>query len=123
MHRYDPEQTPNAGEWLALDEQERIDLVAKYHRLARIGMPSVKMHASIHAVIENQVAEGHEPVVRAMKRLTSAGLSRHDAVHAIGSVLAEHIFEVLHEAPPDGDPMVNYDAAVERLTADTWLRG
>ena len=123
MLRYDPEQTPNAAEWLALDEQERITLATKYHRAARIKLPNVKMHATIHAVVENQVAEGHEPVVRAITRLTSGGLSRHDAVHAIGSVLAEHMFDILHDTSPNEHPMVNYDAAVERLTSESWRRG
>jgi hypothetical protein len=123
MLRYDPEQTPNAAEWLALDEQERIALTTKYHRNARIKLPNLKMHATIHAVVENQIAEGHEPVVRAITRLTSKGLSRHDAVHAIGSVLAEHIFDLLHDSSPSDNPMVNYDAAIERLTSESWRRG
>lgn len=123
MLRYDPEQTPNATEWLALDEQTRIDAAATYHRVARIKLPNLTMHATIHSVVENQIALGHEPVVRAMTRLTSTGLSRHDAVHAIGSVLAEHIFDQLHDTVPHGNSMVNYDAAVGRLTAESWRRG
>jgi len=86
-------------------------------------MPNAQMHAAIHAIVENQVAEGHEPVVRAMTRLTSTGLSRHDAVHAIGSILAEHIFDVLNDIPMHGNSMANYDAAVERLTAESWRDG
>lgn len=123
MLRYDPDQTPNAAEWLALDEQERIALATKYHRIARVKLPDLKMHACIHAVVENQIAVGHEPVIRAMTRLTAAGLSRHDAVHAVGSVLAEHIFDLFHDTTPRDNLMVNYDAAVERLTAESWRRG
>lgn len=123
MRRYDPAQTPNAAEWLALDEQERITLATKYHRVARIKLPNVQIHATIHVVVENQIAEGHEPVVRAMTRPTSTGLSRHEAVHAIGSVLAGHIFDMFHDTSPRANPMVNYDAAVERLTAESWRRG
>jgi catechol 2,3-dioxygenase-like lactoylglutathione lyase family enzyme len=124
MRRYDPERAPNAAEWLALDEQERIALMEKYHRVARLKLPNVMMHAAIHAIVENQIAGGHEPVVRAMARLASAGPPRHDALHAIGSVLAEHIFDLLHDAPAGGgNPMVNYDAAVECLTAEGWRRG
>lgn len=123
MHRYDPERAPNAAEWLALDEQERIALAEKYHRVARIKVPNDKLHAAIHVVVENQIAEGHAPVVRAMARLTSTGLSRHDALHAIGSVLAEHLFDLFHDTPTNGSQLVNYDAAVERLTAESWRRG
>lgn len=123
MHRYDPEQTQNAQEWLALGEQERISLAEKYHRAARSKLPNLTAHAAIHAAVENQIAEGHEPVVRAMARLTSAGLSRHDALHAIGSVLAQHLFDLLHEKSGTMISTASYDAAIERLTADTWRRG
>lgn len=123
MLRYDPEQAPNAAAWLALSEQAGIDLATQYHRDARIKLPDIRMHAMVHAVIENQIAVGHEPVVRAMTRLISAGLSRHDAVHAIGAVLAEQMFDLVRGTFPDDHPMVSYDAAVERLTAESWRRG
>ena len=117
MHKYEPERMPDAVEWLALDEQERIFLVEEYHRKAQIKLPDIKIHATIQAVVENQIAEGHEPVIRAMSRLTSSGLSRHDALHAVGSVLAEHLFELFKGDATSTNPMASYDAAVERLTA------
>lgn len=120
MHKYDPDRMPKATEWLALEESERIALVEAYHRKARVKLPSDKMHACIHAVVENQIAEGHEPAVRAMSRLTASGLSRHDALHAVGSVLAEHLFELANNSSTDADPMASYDAAVERLTGEGW---
>lgn len=122
MNRYDPELAPNAEEWLALDEQARIGLAEQHHRRARIKLPNVKIHAAIHAVVENQIAEGHEPVIRAMARLTSTGLSRHDAVHAVGSVLAEHLFDLIKDKSTSANPMADYDAAIERLTVDSWHR-
>jgi len=100
-----------------------IALTEAYHRGARVKLPDIKMHATIHAVIENQIAEGHEPVIRAMSRLTSAGLSRHDALHAVGSVLAEHLFELLKDGSTSTNLMSTYDAAIERLTAESWRRG
>lgn len=123
MRYYDPEQAPKAAEWLALDKQERIDLAETFHRKTRIEVPDVRMHATIHAVIKNQIAEAHEPVVRAMYRLTSTGLTRHDALHAIGSVLAEHIFNLLGDETANQSPTASYDAAVERLTAESWRHG
>ena len=71
-----------------MDEAERIRLVEHYHRTARIKLPSVKAHSTFHVIVENQLAENVEPVVRAMNRLTNEGLTRHDALHAIASVLA-----------------------------------
>jgi len=123
MHKYDPERTPDAAQWLALDEQERIVLAKKYHRQARVELPNIELHAIIHAIVENQIAEGHAPVTRAMSRLTSTGLSRHEAIHAVGSVLAEHLFGAFKGDPAGGNPTAGYDDEVERLTAKSWLRG
>jgi len=125
MDRYDPHVPPAPEEWLALDEQERIDLVEDYHRRARIRLPRAKAHAIIHAVIENQIALGDEiPVQRAVQRLMSEGLDRHEALHAAGSVLAGHMNDLLSrpKPKPGADPNAAYYAALERLTAEDWLR-
>jgi Domain of unknown function (DUF1841) len=125
MDRYDPYQAPDPEEWNAMDEQERIRLVEQYHRRAGIRLPNVTVHAVIHAVIETQIALGDEiPVRRTLQRLMSEGLDRHDAIHAIGSVLAEHMHDLLTrpEATAEPDPNVAYYAALERLTAEDWLQ-
>lgn len=124
MRYYDPEHAPDPQEWLACDEQERMLLVEQHHRAARIKLPSIKAHAAFHAMVENQIAEGREPVVRAMERLTREGLSRHDAVHAVASVAAEQLHEAVNSKDEDSAATVQarYDAAVERLTAKEWLR-
>jgi len=96
MNRYDPDNAPDPAEWLALEELTRIQLVEEHHRLARIKLPNLKAHAIFHAIVENQVAENLDPVVRAMTRLTSEGLNRHEAVHAIEG------WERRHALPPDG---------------------
>ena len=122
MTHYDPEVQPDPAEWLALDEQERIQLAETHHRAARIKLPNAKVHAVFHAIVENQIAEGLEPVVRAMARLANEGLSRHDAIHAIGSVCAEHLFEAMKSEDQDvaSTAQARYNAAVERLTAKLW---
>lgn len=122
MTHYDPEVRPDPAQWLALDEQERIRLVEAHHRGARIKLPNVKVHAAFHAIVENQVAEGLEPVVQAMARLATEGLSRHDAIHAIGSVLAEHLFETMKSKDQDvlEAAQSRYNSAVGRLTARSW---
>ena len=122
MDAYDPDRSPNPGEWLALDEQLRIHLVEKFHRKARVKLPNIKAHAAFHAIVENQIAMQHPPVARAMERLSKQGLSRHDCVHAISSVLVHHFHELM--TTKTGDPpaviQARYDAAVERLTAAGW---
>jgi hypothetical protein len=56
IREYDPLTEPHPREWLAMDEQERIDLVTAYHRPARIRLPRAHLHATIHVVVENQIA-------------------------------------------------------------------
>ena len=60
-----------------------------------------------------------------MTRLTCEGLSRHDALHAIGSVLAKQVYELLSTKDENAKASVEarYNAAVERLTARKWKRG
>jgi hypothetical protein len=70
MQNYDPYKAPDPDEWLALDEQERIDLVRDYHRAAGIRLPNATMHATLHAVVEMQIALGDEtPAQRTVERL------------------------------------------------------
>ena len=88
-------------------------------------MPSAKAHAAIHVFVENQIALGDEiPVRRTVERLMSEGLDRHDAIHAVGSVLAGHITELLgrSETEPGADPNRPYYIALDQLTAEDWLR-
>jgi hypothetical protein len=124
MRRYDPLKAPNSEEWLALDEQESIILVEDYHRRAGIRLPNATLHATMHAVVENQIALGDEtPARRVMQRLMDEGLDRHQAIHAIGSVLLEHIHDLLKNQPnPGTEPNKPYFAALERLTAEGWPR-
>lgn len=122
MLHYNPAHAPDPEQWLALDEHERIMLSEAHHRRARIRLPNATLHATFHAVVENQIAQGLESVVRAMARLKAQGLSRHDAVHAIGSVCAGHLFGELQSNDPAGAATIaaRYDAAVERLSAQAW---
>ncbi|MFL5061126.1 MAG: hypothetical protein ACJ8DQ_13655 [Xanthobacteraceae bacterium] len=124
MNEYDPFTSPDPEEWLALDEQERVDLVENYHRRKRIRLPSSTVHAIIHAVVENQIALGEQVPIRTLQRLMSEGLDRHDAIHAIGSVLIVHLSELMRqveaETTSDADPNAPYYAELERLTAKSW---
>lgn len=121
MHRYDPLASPDPEEWLALDESERIELVERHHRRAKEKMPNLTLHATIHAVVETQSALRDEtPVRRTLERLQNEGLDRHDAVHAVGSVLAAHLFELMKGNAPKEASKAFYATQVEALTADGW---
>jgi hypothetical protein len=122
MRNYDPDKSPDAKHWLASDDGERITLVSDYHRRKRISMPAPDLHAVIHVVVENQLALGDAVVVATLERLVADGLSRHDAIHAIGSVLAEYLYELLRDSP--GTENAIYPVYLERLkkfSAKAWL--
>jgi hypothetical protein len=120
---YDPAVAPDPGEWLALPEEERLDLVSDYHRRASVFPPREEMHASIHVIIENQIALGDElPVRRAVERLMAEGLDRHQAVHAVGSVLSCQLIDVMRDPETKAVSQEAYNAAVEQLTVESWRR-
>jgi hypothetical protein len=48
------------------------------------------------------------------------GLDRHEAIHAIGMALSEHIYDLAHGAEPKGDPNAPFFEALDRLTAEEW---
>ena len=122
MPSYDPELRPEPLEWLQLPEEERIGLVAAYHRDAHIPLPKKTrlVHAALHAVVENQLAEHLEPVVDALVRLLAEGLSRHEAIHAIGFVLIGEINDSIREERDTQTIQSRYGDALERLTAASW---
>jgi hypothetical protein len=112
---------PTPRNWLELDEAERIELVSSYHRARKISLPNAQLHAVIHVIVENQLALGESVVVDTLVRLQSEGLSRHDALHAIGSVLAEDLYEVLREeSDANGQAYERYLERLRDLSASTW---
>jgi hypothetical protein len=123
MQRYDPLEAPDPEEWLALDEQERIDLARDYHRSAGIRVPNATLHSTLHAIVETQIALGDEtPARRTAQRLMDEGLDRHETIHAIGLVLVEFMTEMMNTPESKTDPNAPYFAALERLTVEDWRR-
>ena len=124
MDSYDPDKSRAAADWLELDEAERIELVSSYHRRKKIRLPNAQLHAVIHVVVENQLALGEQVVVETLARLQREGLSRHDALHAIGSVLAADLYELMQEtSEPTGDIYRRYLERLQKLTAKNWRAG
>lgn len=124
MNSYDPDTPRSSTDWLAADEGERIELVSDYHRRQKITLPNSQLHAVIHVVVENQLALGEAVVVDTLKRLQGEGLSRHDALHAIGSVLAEDLYELMHEGDAStGASYQRYLERLQRLMAKNWRAG
>jgi HD superfamily phosphodiesterase len=122
MEAYDPMNAPDPDEWQSLDEQERLMLVEDHHRQAGVELPNEQIHAVIHVIVENQIALGDEvPTQATLERMMREGLDRHDAIHAVGSVLANFLGEIL--AAADAAPSVNegFFEELKKLKAAEWL--
>jgi hypothetical protein len=121
--RYDPQHPPVPETWLGLDEWERIARVARFHEPRHADSSEATAHATFHVVVENQIALGDQtPVAAAVDRLTSEGLDRHEALHAVGAVFAQCYFDVVQGTTPrDPDALREaYYAEVRALTAERW---
>jgi hypothetical protein len=95
-------------------------VVMEYHQEAGIQLPDEYAHALLHVVVENQIALAEEtPVEAVLCRLVDENLDRHDAIHAIASILVNHMHELMYGALDSDD----YYAELEKLTAEKWLRG
>lgn len=124
MNKYDPCISPDPEEWLALSEDDRLDLVREYHEKSG-ELPegsSMEAHAAIHAVVENQVAMNIEPVTSTVAKLIRQGLKRHEAVHAVGAVLSGEIWE-LQQKGEVGWNASKYRRKLEKLTVKRWRKG
>jgi len=123
MENYHPSQTPSPEEWLELDESIRIDLVRKSHEAAGIEFEegAENMHSVIHVIVENQLALNVEPVPATIAKLTRQGLSRHEAIHAIGAVLSEDMFEIIKNKQEQN--FKKYRRRLDKLTAKRWRKG
>jgi len=121
---YNPENPPGPSDWLQLPEYERVRIVATYHMVHRLKSGSAKAHAALHAIVENQAATGFGPTVRALARLQSQGLSRHEAVHAVGSVVSGFMFAAMN-SPSQTDSHAlqsGINTKIEALDAEAWRK-
>jgi hypothetical protein len=119
--QYEANDQPHSATWLELDENERVDAVMEYHRRAKVQLENPKLHAMTHVVVENQVAlGGATPVSATLNRLMHEGLDRHEAIHAIGSILMNIVFDVLQKPDVGGDINARYSRELATLTAAGW---
>ena len=119
--QYDAIEQPESEIWLDLDETERVDLVIDYHRRIGVQLETPELHATAHVVVDNQVALGDAtPVPETLDRLMDEGLDRHEAVHAIGSILMRIMFDAVHKPDDGSDINANYYRELTLLTAADW---
>ncbi|MBN1944212.1 MAG: DUF1841 family protein [Bradymonadales bacterium] len=120
---YDANEGPDPERWLELDESERIEAVMGYHEVMQreLGQRGADpaLHAMMHAVVETQLADGSlKAVPAALERLEGQGLSRHDAVHAIGGIVAKHLWRMMKEQVEFDEE--RYNSELGRLTRESW---
>ena len=54
------------------------------------------LHDAIHEIVENQIREGEPKETKEnLDRLMNLGYTRHEAIHKIGAVIVEDIYNVL----------------------------
>jgi hypothetical protein len=120
---YDPRRAPDKDRWMASDELERLVAVRRVHVTPPLphDLPrSLDAHVAVHAVIETQLATGDPPEAqRALGRLLSEGVSRHDAIHAIGTVFASAVWEISQGKPTNFDAEA-YKRALGELDYAQW---
>lgn len=121
LERYDANEPPASAQWLAHDESMRILAVEAHHRelAAHPDMPNPRLHALTHVIVENQLAVDQPGEVRpTLERLLAGGLTRHEAIHAIGSVVAEQQFKIMKERTELDRDLVARSLA--RLRPELW---
>lgn len=119
MPWYDPNTAPDPDEWLAQDEAERVEAAAAYHRIHGLEAQNAAMHARIHAAVETQLAEGEAATWDALDRLMDGGLDRHEALHAIGYVYAQHLLGATKSGTP-GRVGPGYARDLARIDPKRW---
>lgn len=122
LESYDALQAPEPHEWLALPDQQRIELVLAYHHGIGDRGENEQVHCMLHAIVENQAAMGERfPVREKIRQLMAQGLDRHQAVHAICLVLANHMRRQANAINRRGDDEQRYASEVRRQTARKYL--
>ena len=91
MREYNPAKSPDRQQWLALDKTRQLELVRLAHHDMDANENALATHCGMHSAVETQVAQNSPGVRDAIGRLRKQGNSRHNAVHAIGLVLIQHM--------------------------------
>ncbi len=121
IEAYDVSRAPAPAEWLQLEEAARIALVAEAHRRTRASVGgNEEAHASIHVVVEDRLAMGHPAVVAAYDRCLAAGVDRHNAIHALASVVTNHMVAVLESQAGFDQATADQDFAA--IDPEKWKR-
>jgi hypothetical protein len=95
-------------------EEEHVE-----HPHPGIGGGRLRLHLAVHAVVETQILEGKPTeTARTLSRLMAQGLSRHQAIHAIGHVASEEVVTCLSQGKRYDEE--RYVGRLRALSAEDW---
>jgi hypothetical protein len=117
---YDADRAPDPGAWLEAGEAERLAAVELHHRglAPHARTPKPRLHAAIHQVVENQLALDQPPEARrALARLVAGGLPRHEAIHALGLLVANATAAAMEGRTYD---VATHARELDALTVEGW---
>jgi hypothetical protein len=82
MDIYNPNKIVDAENWLALDEAIRIELVHDFHSKLDLELTedALRLHSSIHVIVENQLAMGVDLIPETFAKLTKYNKATHSSV-------------------------------------------
>lgn len=121
MLTYDAHKAPTPTEWLKLSNEDRLQAVHDFHERAGLEEFNMQSHCACHVMVEDQLANNVPYVVEAFTRLNTAGLIRHEVVHAIGWVMVSILWEQSrgqHQSP--GSFTAEYQKRLGELTVEMW---
>jgi hypothetical protein len=82
---------------------------------------AMRAHVMIHEMVERQLADGEPPEVsEALHRLLAGGLSRHEAVHAIGTIVAKEAVRMMKDNRPLNTEA--YTRELAKLTVESYRK-
>lgn len=123
IESYDAFTPPDGPAWLAMGEEERIQLVIAYHESIGDRGDNARNHCLLHVIVENQLAMGEtmEPAQERLRQLMAQGLDRHNALHAICYVLIRHMNWLALDKGASADQDARYFRELRRMTAKKWM--
>jgi hypothetical protein len=106
-----------------MSEDEQIYVVSRYHRRRRPRAPKPEFHVAVHVIVETQIAQDDPALVApTVARLQAEGLDRHQAVHAVATILTPLLASAGNESMSSEELAKAYDEGLARMTAERWRR-
>jgi hypothetical protein len=124
METYNPSVEQSKEEWLCATESERLAAVMEYHENSGVDIDekALTIHATIHVIVENQLAMGVDLLPETIAKLIRQGLTRHEAIHAVGAILIEDIMDIMCGEISEFSAK-RYRKKLEKITAKRWKKG